>query len=306
MATARFRDSVATNQIVIKTNTYVDSLYLGMNESYSITINKTNIVINAPTNIGAYRGIETLLQLVQKNKDEAFIPTGEIIDAPRFPWRGLMIDVCRHWIPAEVIKRNIDAMAAVKMNVLHLHLTEDQAFRIESKLFPKLHEQGSNGNYFTQSEMKDILNYAKKRGIRVIPEFDIPGHATSWLVGYPNLGAVERDYQLEENYGIFDASLNQTEEKTYEFLNEFIGEMTDIFPDAYVHIGGDENNGKDWDANKKNQRFKKNNGIENNHDLKAYFNQKVYDILKNNNRMMIGWDEIFNPKLPNDIIIQSW
>lgn len=301
-----FSDTISNNLIKITIENSIDSLYFGMDESYTLNIENNKIELKAPTNVGAYRGLETLLQLIQKNNNGAYIPSCEISDAPKYPWRGLMIDVCRHWIPAEVIKRNIDAMASVKMNVLHLHLTDDQGFRIESKLFPKLHEKGSNGHYFSQNEMKEIVEYAKKRGIRVIPEFDIPGHATSWLVGYPELGAVDRDYKIETNYGIFDASLNPAEEQTYEFLNEFIGEMTAIFPDAYIHIGGDENNGKDWDANKKIQRFKKSNGFADNHDLQAYFNQKVYEILKNNNRKMIGWDEIFNTNLPNDIVIQSW
>ena len=217
-----------------------------------------------------------------------------------------MIDVCRHWIPTHVIKRNIDAMAAVKMNVLHMHLTEDQGFRIESKKFPKLHELGSNGNYFTQEEMKGIVKYAKERGIRVIPEFDIPGHTTSWLVGYPELSSANADYQIEKNYGIFNPSLNPAKESTYSFLDEFLGEMALIFPDEYIHIGGDENKGIDWDNNKKIQKFKDKNSYTSNSELQAYFNTRVLDILTKHGKKMIGWDEVFEESLPLSVAIQSW
>lgn len=304
--TTQLQDTLSAHEILIQTETFVDTIKLGSDESYKLEVNQNKIIITANNNIGAYRGLETLLQLIQRTGKTAYVKSCMISDSPRFPWRGLLIDVCRHWIPTHVIKRNIDAMAAVKMNVLHMHLTEDQGFRIESKKFPKLHELGSNGNYFTQEEMKGIVKYAKERGIRVIPEFDIPGHTTSWLVGYPELSSANADYQIEKNYGIFNPSLNPAKELTYSFLDEFLGEMALIFPDEYIHIGGDENKGIDWDNNKKIQKFKDKNSYTSNSELQAYFNTRVLDILTKHGKKMIGWDEVFEESLPVSVAIQSW
>lgn len=301
------QDTLSNSCIVINVEQHLDSLYLNMDESYSIEINSTKITLHAKTNFGAYRGLETLLQLIQVNGKKIYFRNLKINDQPRFPWRGLMIDVCRHWIPEHVIKRNIDAMAMVKMNVLHLHLTEDQAFRIECKSFPKLHELGNDGNYFTQEQIKSIINYAKERGIRVIPEFDIPGHATSWTVGYPNLGSLKNGaYKLETNYGVFNPTLNPAKEETYEFLAVFLKEMAELFPDSYLHIGGDENNGNHWNENNKIQKFKKDNNLKDNHALQAYFNRRVLKILSGLNKKMVGWDEIYEAEIPKEIVIQSW
>ncbi|MDA8876959.1 beta-N-acetylhexosaminidase [bacterium] len=304
--TTQLQDTLSAHEILIQTETFVDTIKLGSDESYKLEVNQNKIIITANNNIGAYRGLETLLQLIQRTGKTAYVKSCMISDSPRFPWRGLLIDVCRHWIPTHVIKRNIDAMAAVKMNVLHMHLTEDQGFRIESKKFPKLHKLGSNGNYFTQEEMKGIVKYAKERGIRVIPEFDIPGHTTSWLVGYPELSSANADYQIEKNYGIFNPSLNPAKESTYSFLDEFLGEMALIFPDEYIHIGGDENKGIDWDKNKKIQKFKDKNSYTSNSELQAYFNTRVLDILTKHGKKMIGWDEVFEESLPVSVAIQSW
>ena len=134
-----------------------------------------------------------------------------IQDKPRFAWRGLMIDVSRHWQPVEVIKRNIDGLAAVKMNVFHWHLTDDQGFRVESKRFPKLQEMGSDGLYYTQEQVRDSVAYAADHGVRVIPEFDMPGHTTSWFVGYPELASGPGPYQIERKFGIFDPAMDPTQ-----------------------------------------------------------------------------------------------
>ena len=220
--------------------------------------------------------------------------------------RGLMMDPCRHFIPVDAIKRNIDGMAMMKMNVLHLHLSEDQGFRIESKVFPKLHQMGSNGDYYTQEQMRDIIAYASDRGIRVVPEFDMPGHASSWFVGYPELASGKGPYAIEKKFGVFDPTLNPTKKSTYKFLKKFLTEMCKLFPDEYFHIGGDENNGKEWDANKGIQKFMKENNMTSNHELQNYFNNKVEAILTKNKKKMIGWDEILQPGLPDDALIQSW
>jgi hexosaminidase len=146
-------------------------------------------MLSAATTVGVLRGLETFLQLLEGDRGGYFIPLASIQDKPRFPWRGLLIDVCRHWQPIEVIKRNLDGMAAVKLNVLHLHLTENQGFRVESRKYPKLQEMGSDGLYYTQDQIREIIAYARDRGIRVVPEFDIPGHSTAWFVGYPELAS---------------------------------------------------------------------------------------------------------------------
>jgi hexosaminidase len=217
-----------------------------------------------------------------------------------------MFDVSRHFIPVDVLKRNLDGMAAVKMNVMHWHLSDDQGFRAESKVFPKLHEMGSAGQYYTQDEIRDIIAYAHDRGIRVIPEFDMPGHSTAWFVGHPELASAPGPYKLERRGGIFDATMDPTREEIYKFLEKFIAEMTRLFPDAYFHIGGDEVNGKQWDSNPKIQAFIHAHGMKNNQDLQAYFNQRLQKIVARNHKLMVGWDEILNPDLPKTIVIQSW
>jgi hexosaminidase len=279
---------------------------LNENESYTLEVTDRQARLIAPTVVGALRGLETFLQLVQGDRDGYYLPGVRIQDQPRFPWRGLLIDVGRHYEPMEVLKRNLDAMAAVKLNVFHWHLTEDQGFRVESKKLPKLHTLGSDGLFYTQDQVREIIAYARDRGIRVMPEFDIPGHSTSWLVGYPEIGSAPGPYKIERGAGIFEPALDPTREQTYKLLDTFLGEMAALFPDAYMHIGGDENQGKQWDRNPRIQAFMKEKGITDNHALQAYFNQRLLKILQKHGKKMIGWDEILHPDLPKDAVIQSW
>ena len=279
---------------------------LGESESYQLRISAEKIDLEAETDLGALRGLETLLQLLAADEKGYYFPQVIINDEPRFPWRGLLIDVCRHFLPMEVIKRNLDAMAAVKLNVLHLHLTEDQGFRIESKVYPKLHQMGSDGFFFTHEQMREIIAYADARGIRVVPEFDMPGHVTSWLAGHPELATLPGPYRIERKYGIMDPALDPTKEYTYKFLDAFLGEMAKLFPDEYLHIGGDENNGKHWDQSPSIAKFKAANGIKDNHDLQTYFNKRLLQILTKHGKKMVGWDEILQPGMPTNIVIQSW
>jgi len=278
----------------------------GENESYTLTVNPGRIMLVAETDLGILHGFETVLQLLDTDGEGALIPCGQIEDKPRFPWRGLLIDAGRHFMPVEVIKRNLDGMAAVKMNVLHWHLSEDQGFRVESKTHPLLHERGSDGFYYTQEQIRDVVAYADERGIRIMPEFDIPGHSTSWLVGYPNLAGGPGPYRIERRWGVFDPVFDPTNEDTYRFFEAFFEEMAPLFPDRYVHIGGDENNGKQWDANPQIRQFKEDRGLADNHALQAYFNGRILAILTKLGKKMVGWDEIFQPGLPKDIVIQSW
>ncbi|MBC7187516.1 MAG: family 20 glycosylhydrolase [Calditrichaeota bacterium] len=281
-------------------------LRLGEDESYLLKVEPSNIRIEAETDIGVVRGLETLLQLLAADERGYYFPAVTINDRPRFPWRGLLIDACRHFMPVEVIKRNLDGMAAVKLNVLHWHLTEDQGFRVECHTFPKLHQLGSDGLYYTQAQIKEVIAYAAERGIRVVPEFDMPGHATSWFVGHPELASAPGPYAIERRWGIMDPTMDPTREQTYKFLDRFFKEMCALFPDEYVHIGGDENNGRQWDANPAIQQFMRKRKIADNHALQAYFNRRVLEILSRYGKKMVGWDEIFHPELPTSIVIHSW
>jgi hexosaminidase len=279
---------------------------LGEDESYRLVVAPERMVLTAETDIGAMRGLETFLQLLQVEADTYIIRGVDIEDAPRYPWRGLLIDVCRHFMPVEVIKRNLDGMAAVKLNVLHWHLSEDQGFRVQCNSFPKLHQMGSDGFYYTQEQIREVLAYAQDRGIRVMPEFDIPGHATSWLTAYPELASLPGPYQIERKFGIFDPTFNPTIELTYEFFDIFFKEMTTLFTDEYLHIGGDENSGNQWNANPEIQAFMKKNNIKDNHALQSYFNNRILTMLTGYGKKMVGWDEILHPGMPKNIVIQSW
>ncbi len=282
-------------------------LMLSEDESYAIIITPNLIRLDSKTDIGAIRGLETLLQLVTADADRFYLPAVEISDSPRFPWRGLMIDVARHYQPVEVIKRNLDAMAAVKLNVFHWHLTDDQGFRIESKTHPKLHQLGSDGLYYTQEEIKYVVQYAADRGIRVVPELDVPGHASAILTAYPELGSKKNtQYQIERYAGVFDPTLDPTNEKTYELLSDLFKEVAEIFPDAYVHIGGDENEGKHWDENPEIIAFKKEHSLKTNHDLQTYFNLRLQKILERLGKKLMGWEEIMTKEMPTSALIHSW
>jgi hexosaminidase len=279
---------------------------LGEDESYALKVTPEGASLTAATPLGAMHGLQTLLQLVEVSPEAFSVPAVTIEDTPRFPWRGLMIDVSRHFIPLDILKRNIDGMEAVKMNVFHWHLSENQGFRAESKKFPKLHGMGSDGLYYTQDEIRELIGYAHERGIRVVPEFDMPGHSTAWFVGHPELASGPGPYDIERKWGIFDPAMNPTNEKTYKFLDQLIEEMAKLFPDHYFHIGGDEVNGKQWDANSKIQEFKKSHGLKNNDALQAYFSQRVQKIVTKHGKAVIGWDEVFISGVPKDIVIQSW
>lgn len=279
---------------------------VGEDESYTLTISSTGARIHAPTEFGAMHGLQTFLQLLETTPQGFAVPAVSIQDAPRFAWRGLMIDASRHFMPLDAVKRNIDGMEAVKLNVLHWHLSDDQGFRVESKKFPKLQKLGSDGLYYTQAEVKEVIAYARDRGIRVVPEFDIPGHTTALVAAYPELASARGPFQIERNWGVFNSTLDPTREGTYKFLDEFIGEMAALFPDHYFHIGGDEVNGREWNENTDIREFKKLHHLATNDDLQAYFNKRVERIVTKYGKTMIGWDEILRPNLPKSAVIQSW
>jgi hexosaminidase len=279
---------------------------LDTDETYSLNSTGNAIVLRAKTVFGAMHGLQTLQQLLQVEDGRYVIPAVQINDSPRFPWRGLMIDVSRHFMPLPVIYRTLDGMAAVKLNVFHWHLTDDQGVRIESKLFPRLTLMGSDGLFYTQDQVRAVVAYASARGIRVVPEFDVPGHVTSWLVGMPELGSVQRPYEISRTFGVWDGALNPTKESTYKFLDAFIGEMSGLFPDEYMHMGGDESNGADWKANPRIVAFMQAHNMKSTDALQTYFSTRVLALVKQHHKQMVGWDEILSPDVPKDAVIQSW
>jgi hexosaminidase len=277
---------------------------LGEDESYELVITESGAKLSAPSPLGILHGLQTFLQLVETTPYGFAVPVVTIKDRPRFAWRGLLIDVGRHFIPLDVLKRNLEGMAAVKMNVLHWHLYDNEGFRVESKRFPKLQEAGSDGQYYTQTEIREFVAYAHDRGIRIVPEFEMPGHSRSLFAGYPELASGPGPYRIEP--GGVDAVMDPTREETYKFVDKLIGEMAGLFPDDYFHIGGDEVNGSQWDANPKIQAFMRSHGMKSNQDLQAYFNQRLQKILSKHHKTMMGWDEVMHPDLPKSVVVQSW
>lgn len=276
---------------------------LGEDESYTLDVSDTETRIKAATSEGAIHGLATFVQLIQPGPDGFQAAGVHIEDRPRFPWRGLMLDVCRHWMPLEVVKRNLDAMAAVKLNVLHWHLSEDQGFRVESKRYPRLHQLGSNGDYYTQDQIREIVTYARDRAIRVVPEFDVPGHSGAWFPGHPELAVATGPFTLGGRGG---SAMDPTKESTYALLDGFIGEMTQLFPDPYFHIGGDEVNPREWNQSESIQAYAKEHGLKDAPAIQVMFNQRLLKIVQKYGKTMVGWDEILVPGLPTDAVIQSW
>ena len=275
-------------------------------ESYTLEVTADRASLHAPTVVGVIRGLETLLQLVDGDDGGFFLPGVVIADRPRFPWRGLLIDVGRHFEPVEVIQRNLDAMAAVKLNVFHWHLSDDQGFRVESRKYPLLQRLGSDGLYYTQDQIRGIVAYARDRGIRVVPEFDMPGHSSSWFVGYPQYASAPGPYAIERRFGVFDPTFDPTRDEVYGFIDGFIGEMAQLFPDPYWHVGGDEVTGRPWRASPRIQQFMRQHSLADPDALQGYFNQRLLGILTRHGKRMVGWDEILHPGLPQNAVIQSW
>ncbi|CAM4791907.1 unnamed protein product [Rotaria magnacalcarata] len=279
-------------------------------ESYALNVTRTGTYLRALTLAGILRGLSTFVQLIERigSSNVSYIPIVNITDRPRFTWRGLMLDVCRHWMPVTVIERTLNAMEISKLNVLHLHLSDDQGFRVESIQYNLLHDRT---DFFTQKDIKYLVEYARQRRIRIVPEFDIPGHTTSWFVGYPELATEPGTYQIETSWGVLKPTMDPTKQTTYTFLDKFFGEMTKLFPDAYFHIGGDEVEGTHWAQSPAIQNFISENKLRNKNGLQAYFNKRVQAMLKKYGKIMIGWEEILdeideNLIINSDAIIQSW
>jgi hexosaminidase len=279
---------------------------LGEDESYQLAVDARQAIVTAPNPLGALHGMETFFQLIDNGESGWSVPAVRIDDKPRFPWRGLLLDVSRHFMPLDVVRRNLDGMAAVKLNVLHWHLSDDQGFRVESKTAPKLHEAGSDGLYYTQEEIRGIVEYARDRGIRVVPEFDIPGHTQSWLAAYPELSAAPGPVSILRTWGVSDAVMDPSRPETYDFLERVLGELAALFPDEYFHIGGDEVNGKEWGSSTRIADYMKTNAIKDRLALQARFNQRIEALLAGMGKHTEGWDEVLHPDLPRSVVVQSW
>ena len=283
-------------------------------ERYSLRVTPMGVSIDASTSLGVLRALATLEQLPRTDKKGRYLPEVDIRDQPRFAWRGLLIDAARHFMPVAVIKRNLDGMAAVKLNVLHWHLTDDQGFRIESKVFPRLQTVGStDGLFYTQAEVREVLAYAAARGIRVVPEFDMPSHTTSWIVAYPRLASNDSAYAPYTRWRTTNVAIDPTRETTYTFIDSLLTEMTGLFPDPYFHAGGDENDGRNWRRTPRivawmqaHNMTKADGNTVDKHQLQTYFNRRVLAMLQQRGKTMLGWDEILGPDLPKEVIIQSW
>lgn len=289
---------------------------LGEDESYRLEVAPTGVKLTAPNPLGVLRGLQTFLQLVHPTPGGFAVSSVVIEDKPRFPWRGLMIDTGRHFMPLEIIRQNLDAMEAVKLNILHWHVSEDQGTRIESKLYPRLTGMGSDGQFYTQDEVRGVIAYARDRGIRVMPEFEMPSHANALYVGYPELADGPGPYHLKRKFGekwgrerkpSEDSSMDPTRESTYIFLDRFLGEMAALFPDQYLHVGGDaEDAVTEWATNAKIQQYMKDHGYKDATALQLYFTARLQKIVASHHKTMVGWDEVLQPETPKDVVIQSW
>lgn len=293
-------------------------------EGYKISVSEKGIAIEAATEAGLFYGIQSFIQLVPLNGTT--IPYVEITDYPRFSYRGLHLDVCRHMFPVEFIKKYIDLMAKHKFNRFHWHLTDDQGWRIEIKKYPKLqqiaayrngtvigHAGHSNtydtiryGGYYTQEEVKEVVRYAAARYITIIPEIEMPGHASAAIAAYPELGCRGDQIQTERSFGVFDPIFCAGKENTFIFLEDVLTEVIDLFPGPYIHVGGDEAPKTRWKACPHCQKRIKQNNLKDEHELQSYFINRMEKFVNSKGKQIIGWDEILEGGLAPNATVMSW
>ncbi|WP_374533276.1 beta-N-acetylhexosaminidase [Phenylobacterium sp.] len=279
------------------------ALTLQAREAYRLQVTAQGVKIEADGPIGVLRALATLRQLLETGADgAAALPFVAIDDRPRFAWRGVMIDTARHFMSVETIKRQIDAMEQVKLNVLHLHLSDNEAFRVESRRYPRLHEVAGHGQFYTQAEITDLIAYAADRGVRVTPEFDVPGHSRAMILAYPELasnpaGAPAAGAQV----------LNPASEDTYRFVTRLFDEMAGLFPDAYFHIGGDEVPDEAWAGDPRVEALKAAQGLTSKAQVEAYFHRRIHQALARRGKTIIGWEEVIDTgTLPRDVVVHAW
>lgn len=310
------------NQIAFIKDTTIQQI-----EGYKLRVTEKRIEVNYRTAHGAFNAVQTLRQLLPLAEPlKAIIPACYIEDYPQLEYRGYLLDVARNFYPLDFIKKMIDALAYYKINVLHLHLTEDQGWRIEIKKYPKLtgisawrketligypkdipnrFDGIKHGGYYTQDELKELVQYAKQKFIRIIPEIDIPGHSQALLAAYPQYGCIDSTYTVSTIWGVHDNILCPTEE-TFSFLQDVFDEVMAIFPDKDIHIGGDEVPKRRWVESKFCQDLIAKNGLKNEHGLQSYFIQRIESYLNSKGRTVIGWDEILEGGLAPNATVMSW
>lgn len=309
-------------------------------EGYRLQVKPSGIVLTAQAPAGIFYGVQTLLQMLPpeiKGKEvlpgnkKWMIPCADITDRPRFGWRGVMLDVSRHWFTKEEVKKLIDEIAEYKLNVFHWHLTDDQGWRIEIKSLPKLTEIGAwraprvgqwwhrerqqpgekatYGGFYTQEDIKEVLEYAAQRYVRVIPEIDVPGHSLATLVSYPELACMEAPAIVNVGnkfYGEDENTLCVGKEETFEFMDKVLTEVAALFPDEYVHIGGDECYKGFWHKCPRCQARMRAEGLKNENELQSYFIHRMEALLKAKGKKLIGWDEIIDGGLAPEATVMSW
>ncbi|GAB5409514.1 MAG: hypothetical protein BalsKO_18790 [Balneolaceae bacterium] len=319
------------------------SIYLAINtefnpenkEAYSLRVSEQGIFIEASTTAGLFYGIQTLRQLLPtqiEHTDPSLIPKNtvweipavEIYDYPRFGYRGMHLDVARHFFPVDFVKKYIDLLAMYKFNRFHWHLTEDQGWRIEIKKYPKLTEIGAwrdstlignygsgkydgirYGGYYTQEEIREIVAYATDRHITVIPEIELPGHSSAAIAAYPELGCFNQEIEVVTSWGVFE-DIYCPKEETFEFLEDVLDEVIELFPSTYIHIGGDEAPKKQWEESEIAQAVIKREGLKDEHELQSYFVGRIEKYLNSKGRQIIGWDEIMEGGLAPQATVMSW
>lgn len=289
-------------------------------EGYHLIINKDQILIEAKDNRGLFYGVQTLKQIIFSSqispKDKAIkFPCIEIYDYPKFQWRGLNLDCCRHFMSKDFIKRYIDLLAFQKMNILHWHLTEDQGWRIEIKKYPELTQIGAfrkyddgsvYGGFYSQDDIKEIVQYAQSRFITVVPEIEMPGHSTAAIATYPQLSCTGGPFEVGTLWGVYKDIYCAGNEKTFEFLENVLSEVIELFPSKYIHIGGDEAPKDRWQNCEKCQLRIKEENLADEHELQSYFIKRIEKFLNSKGKEIIGWDEILEGGLAPGATVQSW
>lgn len=301
-------------------------------EGYVLTTTSDGVRIAGSTAQGVFYGVQTLRKAIPATADGIVaLPAGEVKDAPRFPYRGMHLDVCRHFFPLDFVKKYIDLLALHNMNTFHWHLTEDQGWRIEIKKYPRLTEVGSvrqctvvgrigsgrfdgvqHGGFYTQEEAKEIVAYAQKRFINVIPEVDLPGHMLAALAAYPSLGCTGGPYEVAQDWGVFDDVLCMGNDSVITFLQDVLSEIMEIFPSKYIHIGGDEAPRTRWKSCPKCQARIRKEGLKSDKEhtaedrLQSFCMTRIERFLNEHGRQIIGWDEILDGDVAPNATVMSW
>jgi hexosaminidase len=300
------------------------------NEGYKLSVTPKDVTITANSGAGLFYGVQSLFQIISVGK-KIELPVLEVSDQPRFSWRGLHLDVGRHFFPVSFIKKYIDVMAHYKYNTFHWHLTEDQGWRIEIKKYPKLQEIAANrketvighastktrdevkkydgiphGGYYTQEEVKEVVAYAAQRYVTIVPEIEMPGHAQAALAAYPNLGCTGGPYEVVTTWGVFKEVFCAGKETTFEFLEDVLDEVIPLFPGKYVHVGGDECPKDRWKTCPNCQQRMKTENLKDEHELQSYFIQRMEKYINSKGKTVIGWDEILEGGLAPNAAVMSW